>query len=237
MHYEISRRNIIMKKIILTSILLLLVTLSFAQESATVRPGGADVAFAARNYKLAEQICLVELEANPRNFNSWFYLCQSLLQQGLYSRTIANSNTAAQYFPRSASTFREISAAAHYYSGNRDVAMEQYQFAIKNAPDSTFRRAVTWYHVGLIYLSQEKFHKAVPALKSAITANPWNLQWQERYGYALEKANLKNEAITFYRSYLNKKELSEELRKVVEQRLNLLAPPTTIQMTTEDEAA
>lgn len=196
-----------------------------------VEPGGADVAFQQGNFKRAEAICRAELKLNVRNFNAWFYLCQSLLQQGLYGTTQANCKTALQYFPTS-SSLHEVYGASLFYGGNYNNAMEEYSYAIKNAPTATFRRSITWYHLGIIYISQQKYNKAVAALQTATRSNPSNMIWKERYGFALDKAGVSLSAVEVYKEVVDSGKIENDLKVKIEERLNELAPQTFIESPT-----
>lgn len=179
--------------------------------NTAVRPGGADVAFRNGDYAKAIEICRAELRLDNRNFNSWFFLTRSLLQSGQYALTRTECSRALAYFPTNAA-LHEIMGAAAYYQGAYADALEALSFGIANGPDSTFRRTITWYQVGMIYLQQEQYHQAVSAFNEAVRLNPTNMDWLERSAFANQKAGLQDVALKQYQTIINNARSSEAVK-------------------------
>lgn len=180
--------------------------------TTTVKPGGADVAFRSGDYQKAIEICRAELRLDNRNFNSWFFLTRSLLQSGQYALTRSECTRALAYFPTNAA-LHEIMGAAAYYQGAYSDALEALSFGIANGPDSTFRRTITWYQVGMIYLQQEQYHQAVAAFNEAVRLNPTNMDWLERSAFANHKAGLNDVALSQYKIVLDNSRSSAALKE------------------------
>lgn len=189
--------------------------------SAEVKPGGADVAYWAGDYKKAAAICRAELKLNASNFNARFYLCRSLFKQGLWVSTINECKDALRIFPTSPG-LHKIYGAALFYNGQQAEALDKLTYAIKRDSDSEFRLSVSWYLIGRIYYEKSQFHQSLSALSEAIRRNPGNMVWTEKAAAAAEEASLNDEAIRLYQLIASHKNSKQALKQKAQSKVEAL---------------
>ncbi len=134
----------------------------------------------------AIEVCLAEIQANPKNTESHVVLCWSLVAAQRYEEADSWAETGrglSKYDPR----LIEIQAEAKYFRGLNDQALKLFQEYISYAPNGS-RISLTYYYMGEIYLRLAKYRHADIAFSSALKLEGTNALWWVRLGYAREMA-------------------------------------------------
>jgi tetratricopeptide (TPR) repeat protein len=137
-------------------------------------------------YPQAIDICLREINENPRNTESYVVLCWSLVKNGQYEEAekwATQGRTMARYDHR----LIEIQGEAKYYLGQNAEALALLQEYISLVPGGS-RISTVYYLMGEIYLRQGKYRHADIALTTAVRYENLNAAWWTRLGYAREMA-------------------------------------------------
>jgi tetratricopeptide (TPR) repeat protein len=164
------------------------------------------------DFEGAIEVCLAELEALPRNMDSYVVMGWCLLELGRYEEALARSEDAlaiAPYDPR----IIEIAAEARFYLGKNAEALrgfEQYVFLTGAAGG---RIAQVYYLMGEIFIRLGQYNNADIAFSTALHHNEKIALWWARLGYAREMGGLYEWALEAYENALR-------LNPILEQAAN-----------------
>ena len=137
-------------------------------------------------YEEAVKICLNEIEAMPRNLDSYTVLGWSLVKLNRYQEAL-NYSLAALKISRYDTRIIENIGEAHYYLGNNLEALKYFEEYV-SLVESGGRVDVVYYYMGEIFIRLGEFNHADIALTTALYHSPNVARWWSRLGYAREMA-------------------------------------------------
>jgi len=142
--------------------------------------------YRAGKYQEAIQICLLELEAMPRNMDSYAVLCWSLAKLERFEECLTYGLKGLEI---SANDIRiiEVTGEAYYNLGKNLEALKLFEEYAVLAPTGD-RIEDVYYYMGQIYIRMGEYIHADIALTTAVYYNPNVARWWSRLGYAREMA-------------------------------------------------
>jgi tetratricopeptide (TPR) repeat protein len=149
-----------------------------------------------RRFNDAVATCLVEINQNPQNIESYVVLTWSLLALERYAdaeRYALKASNEIRRDPRLTETLGE----AAYYQGKNNEALRHFQSYVNLLPDGS-RIGTVYYFMGEIYLRQEKYNHADISIRTALQYEPRNARWWARLGYVRERAAEWSYAVAAY---------------------------------------
>ncbi|MBR6079358.1 MAG: tetratricopeptide repeat protein [Treponema sp.] len=150
------------------------------------------------NYKRAIEICESELEANPRNLDSYVVLCWSLVDNKQYAEAEKKA-IAARKISSDDVRLIEILGEAKFYLDKNSEALTMFQMYIARTQENNASRlGKVYYFTGEIYIRQAKYEHADISLSMAVRLEPSMSSWWSRLGYAREMARDYTAAIAAY---------------------------------------
>lgn len=170
-----------MRKLILIGFLCALPALLTAQNTRD-----ALALYRQGRYQDAVTVCLQEIEATPRNMDSYAVLGWSLLALRRYEDAL-RYGTQALDISRFDHRLVGIVAEAHFALGNDMDALSYLEEYVAIAPTGSII-AVVYYMMGEIFLRFGEYHHADIALSTAVYHNDDNANWWTRLGFAREQA-------------------------------------------------
>lgn len=153
------------------------------------------------NFETAVHICEQELDANPKNLESYVVLSWSLVKLNRYDEALAAAKKGIElnrYDVRIIEVLGEIA----YFQGRNAEAVRYFQQYINLAPEGN-RIDLAYYYLGELYIRQGRYHHADIALTTAVRFVTGNAQWWNRLGFARENAGELRNAITAYEKALS----------------------------------
>lgn len=149
------------------------------------------------HFKEAIAVCEGELEANPRNIESYVVLCWSLIKNKQYWECEQKA-TAARKINSYDVRLIEVLGEAKFYLQKYDESMAMFQRYIANAGENGSRVGEVYYFMGEIYILQGKFQHADISFSAAVRNSPQRAYWWSRLGYAKEKTSDWKNAVIAY---------------------------------------
>lgn len=170
-------------------------------------------------YDEARQVCLMELEQNPNNMDSYVVLCWSLLALKRWgdAELYAKKALAIRNDPR----IIEILGEASFYMGKNKEALDYFTQYINLLPDGS-RIGLVYYFIAEIYLRQEKLQHASIAMSTALLYDAGNVLWWTRLGYIYERLKDYQNAVAAYTKALELNPLYADAKQGKERILALL---------------
>lgn len=194
-----------LKKFLPALIFVLFFTNTYAQEKANALrhySNARDLEIKGRNddavkeYKLAIDISLSDIQENPNDIDAYAVYTWSLFRLKRYNDTVAVCRQALQISqdPRIIETLGE----ALFYLNRFDESLEQMQRYISMAASGD-RISVAYFFEAEIYLLLKQYNKAEIAYTTATFLQSGNSLWWFRLGFARELIKDKQGAIDAYR--------------------------------------
>lgn len=149
------------------------------------------------NYATAILICEDEIRSNPENVESYVVMCWALIANKQYAEARQRAQDGLRVSPYDL-RLTESFAEACYYLGQNNVALEQFQRFVANAPDSNSRVGSSYYYMGEIYIRQARYQHADIAFTTAVQKRPQQDSWWVRLGFARERAGNYYESLAAY---------------------------------------
>ncbi|HON89735.1 MAG TPA: tetratricopeptide repeat protein [Spirochaetia bacterium] len=204
-----------MRKIFIT---LVVFALLLSVATAQTKPDALKL-YREGKYEEARQVCLLELEQNPSNMDSYVVLCWSLLALKRWgdAELYAKKALAIRNDPR----VIEILGEAAFYMGKNKEALEYFTQYINLLPDGS-RIGVVYYFIGEIYIRQEKLQHASIAMSTALLYDASNVLWWTRLGYIYERLKDYQNAVTAYSKALELNPLYIDAKQGKDRILALL---------------
>jgi tetratricopeptide (TPR) repeat protein len=185
-----------MKRLALAPVIVAaLVALSAATAVAQDRPDALDL-YRRGQFEEAVEVCLQELEAQPRNMDSYVVLGWSLLRLERYQEAL---DYAQQALAISRYDYRiiEITGEAYFYMGRNVGALRAFEEYVVLAPTGD-RIGLVYYFMGEIFVRLGEYNHADIAFSTAVYHSPNTARWWLRLGYAREMAEDFQWALTAY---------------------------------------
>ncbi len=173
----------------------LLLFFVFGNAAAQERPDALKLYNSGR-YERAVEVCLEELEAMPRNMDSYAVLCWSLLRLNRYDEAQEYAEQGleiSRYDPRMVEVMGEV----HYYKGNNLDALKWFEEYAVLSPTGP-RIDSVYYFMGEIFIRLGEYHHADIALTTAVYHTSTVARWWARLGYSREMAEDYRHAIEAY---------------------------------------
>ncbi|TYT76674.1 tetratricopeptide repeat protein [Treponema phagedenis] len=170
---------------------------------------------AQKAYSQAIAICRQELQANPKNMDSYTVYTWSLFRQGRYADTVIICNQALKI----ANDVRiiETLGEAQFFLGDYKESLRQMEKYIDMAPCGE-RISIAYFYVGEIYRLTKRFQKSDIAYSAAVHHEPSNPLWWYRLGITRENAGEKKAALEAYQRAVrlkgDYKEAAEGIRRL-----------------------
>lgn len=139
------------------------------------------------NYERAVEICLDELEANPRSRDSYSVLCWSLIALGRYQEAFEHATEAYSFAPNDPRIV-EVLGEANFYLGNNLEALRLFERYVAIAATG-IRIDRVYYFMGEVFIRLEEYNHADIAFSTALYHSPNISAWWSRLGYAREMAS------------------------------------------------
>jgi tetratricopeptide (TPR) repeat protein len=152
------------------------------------------------NYQEAVEVCLRELEAQPRRMDAHVVLGWSLLKQGKYQEALERAQEAHRISPGDYRII-EILGEAHFHLGNNLKALRQFEEYTVLAPTGD-RIDTVYYYMGEIFIRLGEYNHADIAFSTALYHSPNVAGWWARLGYAQEMAKDFEYALESYNTAL-----------------------------------
>lgn len=150
------------------------------------------------NYARAVQICESELDANPRNIESYVVMCWALVDNKQYAEAEQKA-IAARRIKSEDVRLIEILGEAKFYLDKNSEALNLFQMYIAGTQENNASRlGKVYFLTGEIYIRQAKYEHADIALSMAVRLEPSMSNWWSRLGYAREMARDYTAAIKAY---------------------------------------
>ena len=163
---------------------IVLVTFNLAAQSQD-RPD-ALASYNEGDFETAVQICLEELEIEPRSRDSYSVLCWSLIALRRYEEAREYATEAYSFAPNDPRIV-EILGEANFYLGNNLEALRYFELYAAIAETGS-RIDRVYYFMGEIFIRLEEYHHADIAFSTAVYHSPNVSAWWGRLGYAREMA-------------------------------------------------
>ncbi len=170
-------------------------------------------------YEEARQVCLLELEHNPNNMDSYVVLCWSLIALKRWgdAELYAKKALAIRNDPR----VIEILGEAAFYMGKNKEALDYFTQYINLLPDGS-RIGVVYYFIAEIYIRQEKLQHASISMSTALLYDAGNVLWWTRLGYIYERLKDYQNAVMAYSKALELNPLYADAKQGKDRILALL---------------
>jgi tetratricopeptide (TPR) repeat protein len=182
--------------VVFLTISIILISVSvFAQEGED-----ALALYRQGNYQEAVEVCLDELEAQPRRMDAHVVLGWSLLKQGDYQEALERAQEAHQISPGDYRVI-EILGEAHFHLGNNLKALRHFEEYTVLAPTGD-RIDTVYYYMGEIFIRLGEYNHADIAFSTALYHSPNIAGWWARLGYAQEMAKDYEYALESYNKAL-----------------------------------
>ncbi|NBC30982.1 MAG: tetratricopeptide repeat protein [Spirochaetes bacterium] len=136
-------------------------------------------------YEDAVEATLEEIEAEPRNMNSYTVLGWSLLALGRYEEALEFGLQALEV-SRFDSRIIQIVGEANYFLGNNMEALEYLQEYVAISPTGSLIDQV-YYYLGEIFIDFGEYHHADIALTAAVYHEDSVASWWSRLGFVREQ--------------------------------------------------
>ena len=156
--------------------------------------------YRSENYQDAVEICLREIEAMPRNMDSYTVLGWSLIALERYEDALKYGLNALKIAPRD-SRINEILGESNYYLGRNLDALNYFEQYAVLAPTGG-RTADIYFFMGEIFIRLEEYNHADIALSTAVYHSSESSTWWSRLGYAREMAGDYRYALEAYQKSL-----------------------------------
>lgn len=185
-----------MRRISVSGLLLCLVV-SVAQ---TQEKPDALAMYLEGRYEEAIQVCIAEIEALPRNMDSYVVMGWSLIELGRYEEALEQSEKAlsiSPYDPRIA----EIAGEALYYLGDNQQALKHFEQYVFITPAGG-RIDRVYYFMGEIFIRLGQYNNADIAISTALHYDESIARWWSRLGYAREMGERYEWAVEAYENAL-----------------------------------
>jgi tetratricopeptide (TPR) repeat protein len=150
-------------------------------------------------YEASRKAALEAIAANASDVDSYVVLCSDLL--ALERWADAQNYALKAYALRRDPRVTEILGEAAFNLGSNDAALKHFQNYVTAVPEgASVGRA--YYFIGEIYLRLARYAHADIAFSTALQFVPGNARWWARLGWAREKANDRQGALSAYASAL-----------------------------------
>ena len=171
-------------------------------------------------YEEAVAVCLQELEAMPRNMDSYVVLGWSLLRQKSYEEALDYGQQAHAITP---SDYRiiEILGEAHFYLGNNQESLKNFEEYTVLAPTGD-RIDFVYYLMGEIFIRLGEYNHADIAFSTALYHSPNSANWWARLGYAREMAKDYTWSLDAYDKALKLNAAHSDARRGIERVENAM---------------
>ncbi len=187
---------------LLTALLPLAGASSWNEQSTHARPeaqGATDLAavraaLAEQRWELADKLARAYLAGHPDSVEARYVLAQALFHENQPRESLAEYTRAANLRPPSALDFRYI--ALNY------VLLKDYSDAdrwIERSAKEDNSAGETWYAMGRIKYTENRFAEAVASFDKALLLMPRSVKAEDNLGLALEGLNEQEKAIQAYR--------------------------------------
>ncbi len=164
----------------------------FAQQK-----GDALAMYRAKRYDEGIAICKQELQANPRNVESYVVLCWNLNGAKRFQEAETYALEARKIDPKN-TRLMEALAESRYYQGKNAPALEMFQLYVSNAPTDAGDYGWAYYYMGEIFIRQGRYEHADMSYSMATRIDPVKALWWSRCGYAREMAGSYASALEAY---------------------------------------
>lgn len=164
--------------------------------SAQSDQADALAAYRNRNYQEAVEITLEEIEARPRNMDSYTVLGWSLNALGRHQEALEYGRRALE-ISRYDHRIIQVMAEAHYNLENNMQALQFLEEYVAIAPEGRLVDQV-YYQMGEIFMRFEEYHHADIAFTAALHYGNGTPGWWTRLGLARERAGSLDPALEAY---------------------------------------
>lgn len=177
-----------MSKATISSLSLVILLCMMATASIPAQEDERDALAHYRNgeYEEAVRVTLDEIEAMPRNMDSYTVLGWSLIALGRYEDALRYGRRALEV-SRYDNRIIEIVGEAHYRLGNYVDALGYFEEYAAIAPEGRLIAQV-YYFMGEIFMSFGEYHHADIAFTAALYLGDESAAWWSRLGLARESA-------------------------------------------------
>ena len=151
-------------------------------------------------YEEAIQVCLAEIEALPRNMDSYVVMGWSLIELERYEEALEQAQKAlsvSPYDPRVA----EIAGESLFHLGENQEALKHFEQYVFIAPTGG-RIDRVYYFMGEIFIRLGQYNNADIALSTALHFDESVARWWSRLGYAREMGEQYQWAMEAYENAL-----------------------------------
>ena len=151
-------------------------------------------------YEEAIEVCIAEIEALPRNMDSYVVMGWSLIELERYEEASEQAKRAlaiSPYDPRVA----EIAGEALYYLGDNQEALKHFEQYVFITPTGG-RIDRVYYFMGEIFIRLGQYNNADIALSTALHFDESVARWWSRLGYAREMGAQYEWAVEAYENAL-----------------------------------
>lgn len=156
--------------------------------------------FRENRFEDARKVCLLELEQDPQNMDSYVVLCRSLIALNRWADAELYANKAYSQL-RKDPRIVEILGEANYFLGKNQQAMDYFVLYINQLPDGT-RIATAYSFLSEIYLRTDRLNHADIAMRTALQYEPNNVAWWTRLGFIRERIGDFRYAVEAYEAAL-----------------------------------
>jgi tetratricopeptide (TPR) repeat protein len=175
------KNTLVVRGTVILLIMILLPVLLAAQE----RPDALAM-YRQGEYEKAISVCLNELEASPRNMNSFTVLGWSLIALKRYQDALDYGMQGLD-ISRYDHRVVEIVAEANFYLGNNLESLKYFEEYTVLAPTGD-RIGIVYFFMGEIFIRIGEYSHADIAFSTAVYHRPNIARWWARLGYAREMA-------------------------------------------------
>jgi tetratricopeptide (TPR) repeat protein len=172
-------------KTVASTIVAALLVLTAASVVAQDRPDALGL-YRRGRFEEAVDVCLQELEAQPRSMDSYVVLGWSLLRLERYQDALGYAQQALA-ISRYDERIIEITGEAYFYLGRNTDALRAFEEYVVLAPTGD-RIGLVYYFMGEIFVRLGEYNHADIALSTAVYHSPNTARWWLRLGYARETA-------------------------------------------------
>lgn len=170
--------------------------------------------YLAGDYEEAIGVCLSELEALPRNMDSYVVMGWALIELERFEEALVQTKEAqkiAPYDPR----VIEIAAEAFFHLGNNQEALRNFEQYVFITPIGS-RVARVYYYMGEIFIRRGEYNNADIAFSTALHFDEKIAVWWARLGYAREMGERYEWSIEAYENALRLNPLLEQAKAGLE---------------------
>ncbi len=166
----------------------------------------------------ARAICLAEIEANPRNIDSYVVLGWSLIALGRHADAELYLTRAYETVRRDHRVMQSLGEVS-YFLGKNEAALSWFRLYVSTVPEGA-RVAQSYYLMGETYLRLERYEHADIAFAAALHHTPANARWWARLGYARERKSDWTWALAAYDEALR---LNPRLQEAIDGKARVAA--------------